>query len=221
MTDLSSDRRAANFAAAAAAVLITIQLAGKATRDALFLSTFGVAKLPSMVILAAVLSGVLTLLLARAMARTSPAQLVPRLFVFGSALLAAEWALAIEAPRAGAVLVYLHLTALGAIMVSGFWAMVNERFDPRTARQLIGRITIGASVGGLLGGILPERVGTALPLLSMLPILAVLHLLAVALTLGMERGSAHKCFHRRIRWHRCCRLPAFSATRVISSGSLC
>jgi hypothetical protein len=86
--------------------------------------------------------------------------------------------------------VYLHLTALGAIMVSGFWAMVNERFDPRTARQLIGRITVGASVGGLLGGVLPERVGTALPLLSMLPILALLHLVAVALTLGMERGSA-------------------------------
>jgi ATP/ADP translocase len=192
-----ADARAALVAAAAAAVIITFQLAGKATRDALFLSTFGVAALPSMVIVAAVLSGTLTILLARVMARSLPARLVPRLFLFSAFILAAEWGLASEAPRATAILVYLHLTALGAILVSGFWAIVNERFDPSTARRSIGRITAGASIGGLLGGLLPERVGTVLPVTAMLPILTLLQLLAAMLVLGIERGANPRLIESR------------------------
>jgi hypothetical protein len=83
--------------------------------------------------------------------------------------------------------VYLHFTGFGALLVSGFWALVNERFDPRTARGALGRITAGASLGGLLGGILPERVGAALQLSAMLPLLALLHLLAAVLVLSVGR----------------------------------
>jgi ATP:ADP antiporter, AAA family len=184
-----ADARAATAATAAATVIITFQLAGKATRDALFLSTFGVAALPPIVIAAAVLSAVLAILLARVMGRTGPGRMVPRLIGLSAALLLAEWALAAEARRPAAIIVYLHLTALGAILVSGFWAIVNERFDPRTARRTIGRITAGGSIGGLLGGVLPERVGAALPLTAMLPILAGLHLLAAALLVVVERGA--------------------------------
>jgi AAA family ATP:ADP antiporter len=184
-----ADARAASAAAVAATVIITFQLAGKATRDALFLSTFGVAALPAIVITAAILSAVLAVLLARIMARNRPGRLVPRLFALSALLLLAEWALVGPARRPAAVLVYLHFTALGAILVSGFWAMVNERFDPRTARRTIGQITAGGSIGGLLGGVLPERVGAALPLTAMLPILALLHLLASGLVLGVEHGA--------------------------------
>ena len=183
------DARSAAAAAAAATVIITLQLAGKATRDALFLSTFGVAALPAIVILSAVLSAVLAVILARVMAQTRPAGLVPRLFALSAVLTLVEWALAGSALRATAVLVYLHFTALGAILVSGFWAVVTERFDPRTAKRTVAQITAGGSLGGLLGGILPERVGAALSLTAMLPILAVLSLLASGLVLGVEYGS--------------------------------
>jgi ATP/ADP translocase len=176
-------------AVAAVTIIIAFQIAGKATRDALFLSTFSVAALPPMVIAAAVLSAVLSVILARAMAESRPGRLVPRLFGLSALLLLAEWALAAQARRPTAILVYLHFTALGAILVSGFWAIVNERFDPRSARQAIGRITAGGSLGGLLGGLLPEGVGAALPLTAMLPILAVLHLLAAGLVLGVEQGT--------------------------------
>jgi AAA family ATP:ADP antiporter len=184
-----ADAPAAAAAAAAATVIITFQIAGKATRDALFLSTFGVASLPTMVIAAAVLSAVLSVLLARIMARSGPGRLVPRLFTLSALLLLAEWALATQARRPTAILVYFHFTALGAALVSGFWAIVNERFDPRTARRTIGRITAGGSLGGLLGGLLPERVGAVLPLTAMLPILAALHLLAAVLALRVEEGT--------------------------------
>jgi AAA family ATP:ADP antiporter len=188
-SEWSTDARAATAAAAAATVIITLQLAGKATRDALFLSTFGVAALPPIVIVSAILSAVLAVILARIMARSRPARLVTRLFALSAILILAEWALVGSARRPAAVLVYLHFTALGAILVSGFWAIVNERFDPRTARRTIGQITAGGSIGGLLGGLLPERVGAALSLTAMLPILAVLTLLAAGLVLGVEYGS--------------------------------
>jgi ATP:ADP antiporter, AAA family len=184
-----ADARAAAAATAAATVIITFQLAGKATRDALFLSTFGVAALPPIVIAAAVLSAILAIALARVMGRTGPGRLVPRLIGLSAVLLLAEWALTAEARRPAAVLVYLHLTAFGAILVSGFWAIVNERFDPRTARRAVGRIAAGGSIGGLLGGVLPERVGAAWSLTAMLPILAALHLVAAFLVVAVERGA--------------------------------
>jgi AAA family ATP:ADP antiporter len=185
----TADRRAAAAAAAASTVIIAMQLAGKSTRDALLLSTFGVKVLPPMVIAAAVLSMVLTIGLARVMARMRPGRLIPRLYLLSAVLLVAEWMLAAQARQAAAILIYLHITGLGALLVSGFWAMVNERFDPSTARRTIGQITAGGSLGGLLGGILPERVGTVLPLTAMLPILACLQLLAGGLVLGMENGA--------------------------------
>jgi hypothetical protein len=169
--------------------MIAFQLAGKATRDALFLSTFGVALLPRMVIAAAVLSAALSVLLARAFARIGPARLVPALFGLSALLLLGEAVLVHQARSAIAVVVYLHFTALGALLVSGFWALVNERFDPRAARGTIGRITAGASIGGLLGGILPERVGATFQLTAMLPILSALHVLAALLVLGVDSGA--------------------------------
>jgi ATP:ADP antiporter, AAA family len=183
------DRRAGLYAVTAAGLTVAFQLAGKATRDALFLSTFGVAALPRMLIASAVISVALTLGLTRVMARTGPGRLVPRLFWLSGLLLLLEWALSGPARPIAAVLFYLHFGGLGALLVSGFWALVNERFDPRAARGAIGRITTGASLGGLLGGILPERVGATLSLTTMLPVLAVLHLLAGLLVLWLRRAT--------------------------------
>lgn len=187
MSGIRADRQAVLAAALASGAMIAFQLAGKATRDALFLSTFGVAALPRMVIAAAVVSVALTVALARVLARVGPARLVPALFGLSAALLILEWLLAGTFRSLTAVLVYLHLTGFGALLVSGFWALFNERFDPRTARGSIGRITAGASLGGLLGGILPERVGAAFQLTAMLPLLALLHLVAALLVVGVIR----------------------------------
>jgi ATP/ADP translocase len=174
----ANDRRAGALAVAASVATVAFQLAGKATRDALFLSTFGVDALPRMFIAAAIVSATLTILLTRVMVRVGPARLVPPLFAISSVLLLGEWWLTTIARPVAAVAVYLHFAGLGALLVSGFWAIVNERFDPRTARGTIGRITTGASLGGVLGGVLSERVGALFQLPMMLPVLATLHLVA-------------------------------------------
>ena len=183
------DGPAVAAAAAAGTVMIAFQIAGKATRDALFISSFGVSALPPMVIAAAAVSALVSVALARIMGRSRPSQLIPRLFGLSALLLLAEWGLAVQARGPAAVILYLHFTALGALLVSGFWAIVNERFDPRTARRTISHITAGASFGGLLGGVLPERVGATLSLAAMLPILAGLHLIAAVLVLAVDRGA--------------------------------
>ncbi len=186
---MTKDRLATIYAITAAGLTVAFQLAGKATRDALFLSTFGVSALPKMLITAALVSAALTLGLTRVMARTGPGRLVPRLFWLSGCLLLAEWGLSGPARPAAAILFYLHFGGLGALLVSGFWALVNERFDPRSARGAIGRITTGASLGGLLGGILPERIGALVSLTAMLPVMAVMHLLAGFLVLWLRRAT--------------------------------
>ncbi|MFN8654031.1 MAG: hypothetical protein U0133_19185 [Gemmatimonadales bacterium] len=185
----ATDRRATAYAIAAAALTVAFQLAGKATRDALFLSTFSVAYLPRIVVTSALLSVGLTLGLTRVMASRGPGRLVPRLFALSGVLLLLEWLLAGPARPAAAIVFYLHFGGLGALLVSAFWALVNERFDPRSARGAIARITTGASIGGLLGGVLPERVGATLTLTTMLPVLAVLHLAAGALVIQLLRAT--------------------------------
>ena len=174
----------------ASTVMIALQVAAKATRDALFITSFGVSLLPRMVVTAAVLSMFLTLWLARRLAQQGPATLVPRLFAGSAIMLVVEWLLTFVSLRPAAFLVYLHITAFGALLISAFWALVNESFDPRSARRAVGLITAGGSVGGLLGGLLTERMGTAFSASSMLPVLALLQLSLVVLVLPLARTSA-------------------------------
>lgn len=182
-----ADRRAASAAVAAAAVSAGFQQAGKATRDALFLSTFGAAALPGAMILGALTSAVLTLAASRLLARWGPGRLVPLLFGASSLLLLVEWGLLGVARPVAAGLYYLHFASLGALLLSGLWATVNERFDAWSARGIVGKVATGASVGGLFGGLLPERVGAGPGLGMMLPVLAGLHLLAGGLLFAGQR----------------------------------
>ncbi|MBP9202217.1 MAG: hypothetical protein KBF47_19510 [Gemmatimonadales bacterium] len=166
--------------------MVAFQLAGKATRDALFLSTYSLDALPRMVMAAALLSALCTLGLSRVMARRGPARLVPRLFLLSGALLLLEWVLAVRLRPLAAVLFYLHYGALGALLISGFWALVTDRFDPRAAREHIAPITTGASVGGLLGGLVAIPLGSVLPLAGIFPLLALLHLGAAGLVRALR-----------------------------------
>src|SRR6185295_610537 len=87
-----------------------------------------------------------------------------------------EWCLLQPYPRAGAVMAYFHLTTLGAVLVSGFWSIVNERFDVQTAKRHISRIGIGATLGGILGGVIAERSAVHLAPDAILLVLAGLQL---------------------------------------------
>src|SRR5262249_32660657 len=136
---------AAWTAAIAASVMLAEHIAAKAARDAFFLTTFGVRALPGIIVGAAVLSIAVLPLTTRLLAAHGPARLVPAAFVGSSLLLVGQWLLAAAAPGATAIALYLHVSAVNAILISWFWSLINERFDPRTARRQMRTIGTGAT----------------------------------------------------------------------------
>jgi len=173
-------------ASACAFAIIATQVAGKATRDTLFLTNFDISALPVMLIASALLSIGAVLLSSRAMTMLGPVRVIPPLFFSSGVLILAEWLLATRDLKLASVIVYLHVAVIGSILISGFWSMVNEHFDPHTARRNIGRIVGGATAGGLFGGFLADRVGAWAGMLWVLPVIAALHLLCAFLLPGLK-----------------------------------
>ncbi|MQA31680.1 MAG: hypothetical protein GEU82_17900 [Luteitalea sp.] len=151
-------------------------VAGKATRDALYLTNLDITTLPVMLIITSAVSIALVFLSSKILPRVSPAIFVPLLFVASAVLLFAGWWTVLLAPHIGAPFIYLQVSGLGPMLGSGFWLIASERFDPRTAKRHFGQIAGAGTLGGLLGGLVAERVATVATIDAMLPVLAVLNL---------------------------------------------
>jgi hypothetical protein len=156
-------------------------IAGKATRDALYLANHDVTTLPAMVIVTSVVSILLVVGSSKALTRLKPGAFVALAFAASAVLMMAQWALLQVAPKIAAAAVYLQISGVGPMLGSGFWLIASERFDPRTAKRHFGRITGAGTIGGLAGGLLSERVAAGLDISAMLPILALLNVFCAAL----------------------------------------
>src|SRR6476660_2164063 len=137
-----------------AAALIAHQVGGKAVRDALFLSQFDVAGLASMVIVASVLSILIGVGGAKLMSSIPPGKVVPRAFLVSAGLLLLAWMISWWSSAIAAVFVYLQIAALGSALISGFWSLLGDRFDPHAARQQFTRVVAAGTFGGMVGGLL-------------------------------------------------------------------
>ncbi len=169
------DARAANIAVLTATVIIAHQVAGKATRDGLFLSYFDVTELPRVVVISALLSMLGVLAMSRLLAGLGPSRLVPGVFALSALMFVGEWLLFNVMPNATAAILYLHMSIFGALLISGFWSVLNERFDPHSAKRTIARVAAAATLGGVLGGVLAERTTDLLGIRAMLVVLGLLH----------------------------------------------
>ncbi|MGD8898133.1 MAG: hypothetical protein PVJ73_19040 [Acidobacteriota bacterium] len=185
----SDDRKAVAAATVAAGLLIAQQVAGRTTRDAFFLSELRIESLPLMMMASAVLALAGAEVMSVALARRSPFRVVPVAAAASALLFVVEWVASLFAPQIAAVVVYLHVATFGGALVSGFWSLVNERFDPFTARQVVGRIAAGAAAGGVAGGLLALLASRALSVPTTLLLLSALHGLASAALLR-ARGPA-------------------------------
>jgi ATP/ADP translocase len=152
-------------------------IAGKATRDALFLSYLDVTLLPMIVIATSAFSILLVTLGSKMLVRLTPVTFVPLAFATNAVFLLIEWVLTPFAPAVAASAVYLQISGLGPMLGSGFWLIASERFDPHTARHQFGRITGVATLGGLVGAIVAERVAAIYGIVAMLPLLAAVNLI--------------------------------------------
>jgi hypothetical protein len=117
----------------------------------------------------------------RLLSTLGPGAVIPYAFGASAVLLLAEWLFYGFSPRAIAVVFYLHMAGFGAILISGFWSIISELFDPRTAKAQIGRIAGAGTLGGLIGGVIAERIGAGFSINAMLPVLAALHLFCALL----------------------------------------
>jgi ATP:ADP antiporter, AAA family len=151
-------------------------IAGKATRDALFLAHFDVTSLPLMVATTSGVSILLVVLGSKGLARISPATFVPLAFAVNAALLVVEWFLTSIAPGVAVRAVYLQVSGLGPILGSGFWLIATDRFDPHTARKRFGQIAAVGTLSGLAAALVAERVAALLTIEAMLPLLAAVNL---------------------------------------------
>jgi AAA family ATP:ADP antiporter len=148
-------------------------------RDALFLSAFSVASLPGIMVVAALVSVCGAMGFASALGRRPPAAILSGVLWIQALLLCGEWGIGADQPRLVAAAFYVQMAFLGPGIVSAFWSVVNERFDPHTARRVVGKIGTGASAGGVVGGALAWGSAHVLPVRALLPALAVVSMLAV------------------------------------------
>ena len=190
MTPNSDESRSAVLAATVtAAASIAFQVGAKATRDALFLSNFGVGALPAMVMVTSIVAIGFAFVSARALTAWGPERVIPSAFATSAVLLLIEWTISLWSPRAASVLLYLHCGSLGGVLISGFWSLINERFDPRTAKRHLGPISAWGTLGGAVGGLMAARVGQTLPVTAMLPMLAAFHFVCAAAVARVRLGA--------------------------------
>ncbi len=172
------------------ALLVAALVAGKATRDALFLARFGSEALPRAMAVASILALVSAFVASALMRRHGPLRSTNILVLTSAALLAGEAATYHAAPELVVPLLYIQVGALGAATLSGFWASVTEHFDAHAAKAAVARIAAAAPVGGLLGGLgaapLLEHFGAP----GLLAALAVLHVIAALLQSTLPEGEA-------------------------------
>jgi AAA family ATP:ADP antiporter len=175
-----------------AGAIVAQQIGSNASRDALFLSQFAVTTLPYFVAAAALLSFPASRLSGRLLVRFGPQRIVPYAFALGAVSFLMDWLLMSSHPRAVATLLFFQSSILGSLTISAFWSLLNERFDPRAAKGLMGRVAAGAALGGLLGGLGAERVAALLSASTLLAILGLVGLAGVGGALLVARDAKHR-----------------------------
>ena len=185
----SADRFTILFAASAALMMIAHMQGGKTVRDALFLSYFDVTDLPKVMIATAVLSALAIVVYSRVLSRYGPARLTPPLYIFSGLVSFGEWVAMSLWPDIVTIVLYLHVTVLDSLLVSGFWSIINERYDPYSAKKIISRLAIFATMGGLLGAGAASVIARIIDIRAVIAMLAVLHVFSGLALYQVSRGQ--------------------------------
>jgi MFS family permease len=145
--------RAASIAILTSIPMVAQLIGGRAVRDALFLTEYDAVFLPRVMLAAAVLSLGAAVAVGRLMPRRGPRTTAVALALLNGGAFAIEAALLDARPAIVSVATYLHVSVVGALVVSAFSSIVNERFDPLYAKTVVAQVGTGAALGGVLGGV--------------------------------------------------------------------
>jgi AAA family ATP:ADP antiporter len=141
-----------------------------------FIQGLGAENLPWVLLAAGVLIGVIMQGYSR-LARLVPTRwVIPAAQLVMVGVLVLFWFLFLTGAEWVPVLFYLMGLIMGLLLISQFWTLANEVYDPRQAKRVFGFIGGGASLGGIAGSsilFMVERVGTNNLLLVSAALLAI------------------------------------------------
>ena len=130
--------------------MTTYNIVQPVTRAA-FIADFGAGNIPYVLLAAGPAVGLLMHAYGRVDATLPKQWALPLLQVGLAAVLAAFWLLFQTGSRWVSAGFYLFGLLLGALLVSQFWTLAHEIYDPRQARRLFGFIGAGFGLGGMAG----------------------------------------------------------------------
>ena len=129
-----------------------------------FISSLGADNIPYVLFAAGLLIGLVMQLYGWLAARLPKRWGLPISLAGMTGLLLAFWMLLQTGQRWVPIAFYFLGLILGALLLSQFWTLANEIYDPRQAKRLFGFIGGGASLGGMAGAgltmLITERTGT-------------------------------------------------------------
>jgi len=160
----------------ASGLMIAQMTEAKAVRDSVFLTHFPVTSLPTITLIAAVVAIASSYGGARLMRLATPHNFAPIAFLVSGVLQIAERSLLFTEPKIAACAIYLHVFAINLVLTSSFWSLMNEHYDPRSAKRAFGKIGGAGTLGGVIGGLLAERVAALGSIYALIAVTAILHL---------------------------------------------
>ena len=166
----------------------------KALRTTDLLVRLGVGALPLAYLSAAVVTGVVVLFHTKIQSKTSLRILInASLIFFVVSGLILQLAVQTEAGKRSPILPYVYwvwASVLIVVLMTHFWMTVNEIFNPREARRLIGFISSGGILGGILGGLMAGFLTRANLADGLLPLACGLLLACVFVVRALFRDRA-------------------------------
>lgn len=143
-------------------LIIASLLIVKPVSKSLFLTSFGIAKLPYVYMLVAFFAALVTTIYARFSRSLRLNYLIAYSTLFYIFCLALFWIL-LDTGFRGIWFIYVFyiwVAIFGVIATSQFWLLANYVFDVRQAKRLFGIIGAGAISGGIFGGYLTNYLAT-------------------------------------------------------------
>src|SRR5688572_4629990 len=129
-----------------------------------FISDLGADNLPWVQLAAGILIGVIMYAYSRATTALPRRAVIPVTQAGCAGLLLVFWLLFSAGYQAASVGFYVLGLILGILLISQFWTLANDVYDPRQAKRLFGFIGGGSSLGGATGNaitfVIVQRVGT-------------------------------------------------------------
>jgi hypothetical protein len=172
----------------ACGLMIAQMTEAKAVRDSVFLSHFPVTALPTMTLIAALFAILSGYAGSRVIHKVSPDRFAPLGFLISGVLQVGERSLLLRHAQLAACVIYLHVFAINLLLTSSFWSLMNEHYDPHSAKRAFGKIGGAGTFGGVAGGLIAERVAAHASVPALILVTAFLHLSCAAALFRFTRN---------------------------------